>query len=483
MNENEIQAAVKAYEQGLMQGAKHDVTGTTTTTGFAHGSGGLWSLAGQNQRVWSVMVGLRSLATQLPTVRTNISNPLQSYFTGVQAVSGSNPTSLCGDAQMAGLSKTAAITRTFGNYQFETDQVNINRFGQQLYGNNGDPMNLFLQNVPDQGGAIFPNFNGAADLRRSLNGEIAKRFFELQMAFARKLAAQTYTGNPANNTPLLGYPNNFYAEFNGLQILVNTGYRDTVTGVAVPSLDSDVKNFGNARIDQSGPAFVNNLVAMTRYLNWKADTQGFGNVEWAFVMRPQAFWATADVWPCAYNTTTCVSPSAATGSSVFVDGNRNRELTTEILRSRRLMIDGIEYPVILDSFMPETQPVAGVFSSDIYLVPLRVDGIPVLYWETFDEGNEQISQALNQMGLGPEVFTSDGGAYIVWVKRTNLCVQWQAKTQPRLVLETPQLAGRLTSVRYWTLQHESDPNTTSGYHQDGGGTSRTGPSLFTPVAA
>lgn len=479
--QDRLELAVKSVLANLVEGAKHDTAGNPTTTGFAHGSGGLWSLAGQNQRVWSAMVGIKSLATQLPSFRTVETNPIQSYMTGVTGASGTEPQTVCADAPTAGLMKTGALSRTFGKYQRQTPEINLNRMGQVLYGNNGDPMNLFLQNTPNQGGNIFPTFNGTANIDASLVGGIAKRFYELQIAFARLLATQLYAGNPANNLPLLGYPNNSYAEFNGLQLLVNTGYRDAISGVATPSLDSDLKSFSNNRIDQNGVQLVTTMAAMWRFLNWKADSQGIDNVVWAFVMRPQAFWAATDVWPCAYNTAGCVT---AVGATPFVDATAQKRMSDDMRTNKFLMIDGERIPVILDSYLPETQPVAGVFSSDIYLVPLSAMGVPTLYWQTFDEGNDQIAQAINELGIGGGgVFTSDDNAYIVWSKRTNLCIQFQAKTQPRLMLDLPYLAGRVQNVRYWTMQHESDPNPTSGYHSDGGQTSRTGPSLFTPVAA
>lgn len=479
MNDRDrLELAVKQFAD-VLTGAKHDTGGSPVTTGFAHGPGGLWSLAGQNQRVWSAMVGLKSLATALPSFASRTTNPIQSYLTGVQAYSGELPTTVCELGPTAGLTKTGAVTRTFGKYKFATPELNINSLGRVR--DRADPMDLSLMNTPDQGGNIFPGFNGAANLRQSLDMEVKKRFFELQVTFARYLATQLYTGNPANNNPLLADPNQAaYAEFNGLQILVNTGYRDAVQGVAVPSLDSDVKDFGDQRINDAGTQAVTMLTAMWRYLTWKADSQGISGVDWAFVMRPGAFWALTDVWPCAYYTAGCTPAGTA---QAFVDGTSMRNFTDEMRNRRFLMIDGVQVPVILDSYLPETQPVGSVFESTIYLLPLRAMGVPTLYWEYFDETNEDINAALNTLGVGPGVFTSDGGAYLVTTSRTGECIQWGAKTMPRLVLELPYLAGRLNNVRYYLLQHESDPNPASGYHQDGGSTSRSGPSLYTPVAA
>lgn len=475
--QDRIEAVVRSVLANLVEGAKHDVSGSPVTTGFAHGSTGLWSLCGQNQRVYSTMVGIQTLATQLPAFASNETNPIQSYMTGVTAGSGEEPTTNCGEAPKSGLMKTGALVRQFGRYKRQTQTIELNRLGQRI--NRGDPMDLYLMNESDNSlGALTPTLGQNTGGNTVLVNEIAKRFYELQLEFVRLLATQLYTGNPANNVPLLGYPNEAYGEFSGLQILVNTGYRDAIAGVAIPSLDSDVKSFSDQRVDQNGPGIVTVLTAMTRYLKWKAMASNIVNVNWAFVMRPQMFWALTDVWPCAYNTTNCVAAGTNVG---FVDTAAQRQLSDEMRQGDYILIDGQRWPVIIDSYMPETEPVANVFASDIYLVPLRAMGVPTLYWQYFDEGNDQIAQALNMLDNGVRVF--DNGAYIVSTSRTRLCWDAQAKVEPRLMLDLPQLAGRVTNVRAWTLQHESDPNPDSGYHQNGGQTVRTGPSLFTPVAA
>jgi hypothetical protein len=54
-----------------------------------------------------------------------------------------------------------------------------------------------------------------------------------------------------------------------------------------------------------------------------------------------------------------------------------------------------------------------------------------------------------------------------------------AKTEPRLILRTPQLAGRLQNVVYVPLQHADDPLPSQDYHVNGGvSTGRPFPSPF-----
>lgn len=56
-------------------------------------------------------------------------------------------------------------------------------------------------------------------------------------------------------------------------------------------------------------------------------------------------------------------------------------------------------------------------------------------------------------------------------------------TQPRLILETPYLAARLTNVAYQPLMHERDAFTDGAYFVDGGRTDYLGygPSYYAPI--
>lgn len=478
----ELEALVQraAAKGDMLPGMKHDVPagGPITTVGYSHGANGLFSLAGPDQRMWSTIVGIKSLATRLPVTAPSVDmNPLVQYLTGVTAGSGDEPDSLCDDAPTAGFRKSGLVNSPFGNYQRQTAQLQINRLGQRV--NRGESTDFFVQNMPEVGGSLMsPSFpGGQLTAQQIINTEVKAKFFELQIEFTRLLADQLWTGDPTNNVGT--YPNDSYSEFQGLEKLVNTGYRDALNQTRIAALDSDVKDFGGGRMETAGPALVTYLTYLWRYLNYNADSMNIPNVEWALVMRPSAFWVLSDIWPCAFNTSGCVVPS---GSTQFIDATGQREMGNDMRRRNFLPIDGVEVPVILDNYLPETQPVGGVFESDIYLVPLRAMGMPVLYWEHFDERNPEITTAIND--LGPQgIFTTGNGEYIVWTKRTNLCIQWQAKIRPRLRLLTPWLAGRLNNVRYSPLQHERDANPAGQYFANGGNTSRPAQAFYSVNAA
>ncbi|KKM76612.1 hypothetical protein LCGC14_1378340, partial [marine sediment metagenome] len=114
------------------------------------------------------------------------------------------------------------------------------------------------------------------------------------------------------------------------------------------------------------------------------------------------------------------------------------------------------------------------FASDIYLIPMSVvGGRAVTFMEYFDYGNPSAQAAIGNM-----VLARQEGAFLTWPRQTNQCVVWQTKVEPRLVMRTPWLAGRLQNVMYCPLQHTQQPFPDDPYFVDGGRTQRPGPSFF-----
>jgi len=149
-----------------------------------------------------------------------------------------------------------------------------------------------------------------------------------------------------------------------------------------------------------------------------------------------------------------------------------------------LIIDGMKIPVIIDSFIEEEssgdqgQIDAGCFASDIYIVPLTIQGgRPVTFFHYFDYSKGPM-QAVSD-GHVSSYFWTDGGRYLWHAKPpVNWCIQHIAKVEPRIILLTPQIAGRLTNVQYCPLQHERDAHPDDDYFVDGGVTERTSPSHY-----
>jgi len=140
-----------------------------------------------------------------------------------------------------------------------------------------------------------------------------------------------------------------------------------------------------------------------------------------------------------------------------------------------LLIDGRKVPVIIDDCIMEettadndTIPLGG-YSSDIYFVPFAARGgtIRTLYWEYFDYSTSVLPKMPNRL---PD-FWSDGGVFLWTYDTHQWCLDYTAKMEPRLILRTPQFAGRLQNVVYTPLQHGDDALPSQAYWKDGGVTS------------
>jgi hypothetical protein len=91
------------------------------------------------------------------------------------------------------------------------------------------------------------------------------------------------------------------------------------------------------------------------------------------------------------------------------------------------------------------------------------------------------SDAANVFAANGQYRVTDGGRFAVHVKPPyNWCVEIIAKTEPRLLLRTPMLAGRLTDVRYVPYIHGRDWDPAGTYFADGGSISQAKSTLHTP---
>jgi hypothetical protein len=447
---------------------------------YLHGPGGMFGTAGLRRDVISTRVQAKGLASMLPARGTNEMQPLFPYITGFQAPTGNNKTNVCDDPKTAGPIKTCWQTAAFGRYEFQSREFEINHAGQQT--NRGEFMDLQLVNpiISDQSGLTSPE---SGRRRFQLANEMAMRMVEVGVAFQDQLVRQVYTGSPANNTGGGGYK-----EFPGLDILIGTTKVDATTGTPCPSLRSDIKAFNYANISTSGAqSIVNVLTYMMRMLRHNAERMNMGGTRWAITMRQALFWELTAVWPCAYMTYRCLAQDN-TQTNLTVFANDQIAMRDDMRQNEYLLIDGVRYPVIIDDGIVEENradnsniPITG-YASDIYIIPLTIrDGtMAATFWEYYDYS--AVNSAMDVAGVGgwtEAFFWTDGGRYL-WHRKPplNWCVQMLAKIEPRLVMLTPHLAGRVTDVVYQPLQHERDSINGDDYFVDGGVTSRSASTLY-----
>lgn len=449
---------------------------------YMHGPGGLFGVSGIERDVFSTRIQARGLAARLPAMGNTSMYPLFAYITGYQDVSGTNPSGVCATPQTAGAMKNCLQTAVFGRKAFQTRELEVNRVGQ--LNNRGEFIDLQVVNdplVPQIGGSIFPNIPEQGQILAGR--EMLARMLEVGVAFSNWFLRKLYDGNPVNNTAGGGYK-----EFPGLDILIGTTKVDALTNIACPSLASDIKSFNQGRVDTitTGNDIVNVVTYMARYLRHNAEFMGFGDTKWVLTMRADLFYELTAVWPCSYLTYRCAFRNTDGTQIVNVSASDQIAMRDAMRAGNYLLIDGVQYEVVIDDGIVEnnrssapTQIPIGGYSSDIYFVPLTVrGGIPVTYWEYFDYDKGSMQSV--QDGHYTNEFWTDGGKYM-WSKQANTgwCTLLWAKIEPRVILRTPQLAGRIQDVVYVPLQHVRDSLPGDYYFVNGGvSTARAAPSYY-----
>jgi len=282
----------------------------------------------------------------------------------------------------------------------------------------------------------------------------------------RTLCGHLWSGSPANNTAGGGY-----REFPGLANQIATGQVDAHNNQACPALDSDVKDFNYNDVCGTTPDIVEYVSMLEAYLYFNADRMGL--LPWTAVltMRPELWYLLTECWPCAYNTIRCERVLGG-NAEVNVEGTAMINMRDAMRSGMFIDINGRRYPVVTDTCIPEQTNItdanvgAGQYASSIFFVPLTVNGgFPVTYIEHVDY---RAASADARFLRGTQEFWTDDGRYYWAVEYQKWCYKLSVKSEQRVVLRTPQLAGRIDNVLYEPLQHFRSHDPDSPYFADGG---------------
>jgi len=453
--------------QGLLQ--QKDATGVPNAQ-MLHGPGGLFSTFGIDNVVVNAHMTPRGIEGMLPVLPSVYLNPLFTFLTGFESDGGSEPSGPC-DTCPGGVIETCHQTATFGRVCRSSQEIEVNEIVNMINRGETTPLRL-LGEVLGPGG-LAPKDN--LDVTGWINMVLQAQMVLISILFQRALLPMVWTGNPANNT--LGG----YAEFPGLDMLIGTGKIDAITGVACGALDSDVKDFGYNPMYGADPDIVRYLSTMEWYLRNNARGMGLEPVDWVIAMRPEAWFELTEIWPIRYNTG-LVSLAMPNQSFIMVNGRDNTAERDRMREQMRIPINGNWYPVIVDDGIDEQTQAdnalipQGEFASSIYFIPLRARGMTTVYWETKDyrgiPGQLSVLQQTNPYWI------SDGGRYLWTLEKLTWCFFLMGKIEPRIILRTPQLAGRIQNVRYSPLQHLRSPFQDSGYFKKGGNESYDAPTYY-----
>lgn len=432
---------------GLLQ--QKQATGVPNAQ-MLHGPGGLFSTFGIDNVVVNAHMTPRGLEGVLPVMPTVYTNPLFSYLTGFDSDGGAEPVGPC-DNCPGGVMETCQQTATFGRICRSSQEIEVNEIVNMINRGETTPLRL-LGEVLGPGG-LAPR--DGLNIQGWINMVVQAQMVIISILFQRALIPMVWLGNPANNT------NGGYAEFPGLDILIGTNKIDAISGVRCQALDSDIKDFNYGSIYGATPDIVRFLSTMEWQLRNNARGMGLEPVEWVVCVRPELWFELTEIWPIRYNTgrQNLVLPVNAV---IQVDGRDNTSDRDRMRSQMQLPINGNWYNVIVDDGIFEEsnadnpQALAdGEFASDIYFVPLRAAGLTTTYWETKDYRG--VPRELTVLQAANPYWISDGGRYMWTLEHLNWCFYLMGKLEPRIILRTPQLAGRIQHVRYSPLQHLRSP--------------------------
>jgi hypothetical protein len=449
-----------------------DLTGAQTAQPM-HGPGGLFSTYGLEDAVINLSLTPKGIASVLPAFGSVLTNPLYPYITGFEGAEGSEPDGPCEDCPTGGAIETCSQTAVFGRVCRSSKEIEINEVMKKL--NRGEMTDYRVIGSVLGETSMAPSNMEPEDW---VNYVTRTQMVTVGIEFQRKLAKMLWTGNPANNTASGGYK-----EFPGLDYLITTNKVDAISGTACPSLDSDIKSFNYNAVDGGDPDMVEYLSAMEFYLRHIAERTGLDPVEWVIVMRPELWFELSAIWACRYMTNRCnVIDGPNIDAQPSVDAADMTELRDRMRNGGFLIINGRQIPVITDDGVYEqnyadSQNLAGgEFASDIYFLPLRAKGMPVTYLEYADFNDAKAPNMLPGSASASRWWATDGGRYMWTVENQKWCFKISGKVEPRVILKTPQLAGRITDVKYTPLQHLRSPFPDDGYFVKGGVETRSAPS-------
>lgn len=420
-----------------------------------HGPGGLLGYPGLNKQIVNAMIMPRGIAGRIPVVKSANTNELYPVLTGQLSSTGNEPTAACAEWPTVGAFKTCAQTFPFGQQGRQSQVLNIKYAGQTI--NRGEFRDNVLLGRP---GGDVPT-PGPINWQRIFQTEYEYKLGELFNGYARDYARNVYTGNATTTAGSQGY-----IQYNGLDRQIRTGKIDARTGAACAAVDSLVIDFNGVSINSSGGTVYALLANAINNMERLSEQLGL-EVKWVITMRYGAWLTLTNVWPCIYATTGCFASDIVRTSSLEEQVNFRDRLRN----TRMLPIEGKEYEVVIDDTISETVAAGGVvgtYQSDIYLLPLTVNGQPSLFWEYFDMNAEAVAAASRMAPMGFFDVLDNGRFLFSRLAPTHTCVQVEIVERPRLILLTPFLAARFQNLRYTYSIHEREWDPASEYFANGG---------------
>lgn len=232
-------------------------------------------------------------------------------------------------------------------------------------------------------------------------------------------------------------------QFNGLEQLVDDDYVDYRTQLRCSQADSIVIDWNNAGVD----GLIGVIAEIVARIRMRA--RGIGGVN----PSDMVLMTTSFLRDCIVDLYACEQPcgDGSAGNPITVIAsdaiaNRNRYLTGGQYGDGFISVNGVPLSFLVNDWIPFAScPGGGAnsFASDIYILTRRVGPRQVLFGEYQDM--TQASEVLNRVFGGGHGVT-DGGRFIVYGRKDELCFNQCIITRPGLVVTAPWAQARIANV-------------------------------------
>ena len=265
------------------------------------------------------------------------------------------------------------------------------------------------------------------------------------------LMRMVVTGNTSNT-----------GEFDGLEVLINTGYADVRSGRLCTAMDSYVLDWDDhvMTYEHNGVhALVDYLIDIVRRIRRRARGRG-GIAVGDMILQMPSY--TRD---CLLDTYSCWS--------VCPDGDVN--WSNPELRAFRnslnggtygdgyITVDGQPVPIITYDWHDMGQA-APYFTGDIYVLTRRIGSMPVLFGQYIDM-NSPVAALSGEAGYA-HYSATDGGKFLRYWKYDNECFEGTMVMRPNIYLSAPWAQARIQDVACLRPLAPLSPDPTSSYYAE-----------------
>lgn len=249
-------------------------------------------------------------------------------------------------------------------------------------------------------------------------------------------------------------------QFDGLENLVDDDYYDYRTGLRCSHADSIVVDWNNAALTDL-PSLIAEIVARIRYR-----AKGIGGVNPADMV----IMTTSHVRDCIVDTYACEQPcgTGSAGNPITVItsdaiAQRNRYLTGGQYGDGFISVNGIPISFLINDWLPITSCGADAWGSDVYILTRQVGPRQVMFGE-FQDLRVAAGELNRVFGGGHRV--TDGGRFLLYGRKDELCFNECIVTRPSLVVSAPWAQARIANVCCGSQLPPLSPDPDSQYFLD-----------------